>query len=155
VVSPEVPTGGLIGQAVFNHKTDRHRHNAVCVVTLRQGHVRHIRVEIDVTHGAMMDGVRKMDVVRTARDQISHVMQHPRRSTMPIGTVFAVWTRLPSKIAAAFDDLRFWQILRASDAFRGIRQVLSRSWHDAALLGNAWQAQKLAKLRRCVIIKTQ
>ena len=86
---------------------------------------------------------------------VSHVMQHPRRAAMPTGTMFAVRTRLTSEIAAAFDDLRFGQILRVSDAFRGIWQVLSGSWHGTALLGNAWQAQKLAEFCRRVIIKTQ
>ena len=96
-----------------------------------------------------------MNIARAARDQVSHVMQHPRRAAMPIGTMFAVRTRLPSEIAATFDDLRFGQILRVSDAFRGIRQILSGFWHDTALLGNAWQAHKLAELRRRVIITTQ
>jgi hypothetical protein len=60
VISPEVPTGGLVGQAVFDHQTDRQSHNAVGVVALGQGHVRHIGVEVEVTSGAIMDGVRKM-----------------------------------------------------------------------------------------------
>jgi hypothetical protein len=68
---------------------------------------------------------------------------------------FAVRTRLPSEIAAAFADLRFGQILGVSDAFHGTRQVLSESCHVTTLLGNAWKAQKLAELRRRVIIKTQ
>jgi hypothetical protein len=69
--------------------------------------------------------------------------------------MFALRTWLPSEIATAFDDLRFGQILWASDAFRGIRQVFSRSWHGTALLGNAWKAHKLAESCRRVIIKTQ
>jgi hypothetical protein len=69
--------------------------------------------------------------------------------------MFALRTWLPSEIAAVFDDLRFGQILRASDAFRGIWQVLSGSWHGTALLGNAWKAHKLAEFCRRVIIKTQ
>jgi len=102
-----------------------------------------------------MDGVRKMDVVRAARDQVSQVVQHPPRSAMSIGTVFAVRTRLPSEIAAAFDDLRFGQILHTSDALGGIGQVFSRSRHGMTLLGNASQAQKLPEIRHRVIIKTQ
>jgi hypothetical protein len=155
LIAPEVPTGGLIGQAVFDHQTDRHSHNAVGVVALGQGHVRHVGVKVDVAFGAMMDGVRKMDVVRAARDQVPQVVQHPLRSAMPIGTVFALWTWLPSEIPTAFDDLRLGQVLHTSDALGGIGQVFSRSWHGMTLLGNALQALKLPAIRRRVIIKTQ
>jgi hypothetical protein len=155
VISPEVPTGGLIGQAVFDHQSDRQSHNAVGVVTLWQGHVRHVGIEVEVTLGAMMDGVRKMDVVRAARHQVPHVMQHTLHAAMPIGAVFASRTWLPSEIPTTVDDLRLGQVLSACDAFGGIGQVFSRSWHGKALLGNPWQARKLPKMRHRVIINTQ
>jgi hypothetical protein len=150
-----MPTGGLVGQAVFDHQADRHSHNAMGVVALGQGHVRHVGVEVDVAFGAMMDGVRKMDVVRAARDQVSHVVQHPLRATVPIGTVSALGTWLPSEIPTAFDDLRLGQVLHSRDALGGIGQVLSWPRHGMTLLGNALQAQKLPEIRRRVIIKTQ
>jgi hypothetical protein len=103
----------------------------------------------------MMNGVGKMNITRAIRDQVSHVMQHPLCAAMPIGTMAALWTRLSPAVAATFDDLRLGQIFDARDAFRGIRQVLSRSWHDKALLGNALQAQNLAVFSRRVIVKTQ
>jgi hypothetical protein len=103
----------------------------------------------------MMDGIGKMDVAWTPRNQVSHVMQYPLRLAMPIGAMSAVWTRLTSEIPATFDDLRFGQILRPFDAFRDIRQVLSRSWHGIALLGNALQARNLPTMCRRVTIKTQ
>gem|GEM_PF-5419685 len=96
-----------------------------------------------------------MDVVRAARDQVPQVVQHPLRSAVPIGTVSALRARLPSKIPAAFDDLRLGQVLHASDALGGVGQVLSWSRHGMTLLGNALQAQKLPEIRRRVIIKTQ
>ena len=103
----------------------------------------------------MMDGVRKMDVARTARDQVPHVMQHALCATMPIGAMLASRTRLPTEIAAPFDDLRLGQVLSVRDAFGGVGQILSRSWHGIALLGNAWKARKLPEMCRRVIIKTQ
>jgi hypothetical protein len=150
-----MPTGGLVGQAVFDHQAHRQSHNAVGIVALGQGHVRHVRVEVHVAFGAMMDGVRKMDFVRAARDQVPQVVQHPLRSAVPIGTVSALRARLPSKIPAAFDDLRLGQVLHAGDALGGIGQVFSWSRHGMTLLGNARKAQKLPEIRRRVIIKTQ
>jgi hypothetical protein len=102
-----------------------------------------------------MDGVCKMDVVRAARDQVPQVVQHPLRPAMPIGTVSALWTRLPSEVPTAFDNLRLGQFLDTSDAFGGIGQVFSRSRHGIPLLGNALQARNLPEIRRRVIIKTQ
>jgi hypothetical protein len=103
----------------------------------------------------MMDGVGKMNIVWAARNQITDLVQHPLCAAMPIGTMAALWTRLSPIVATTLDDLRFGQIFDACDALRGIRQVLSRPWHDKALLGNVLQAHNLALSSRCVIIKTQ
>ena len=100
MIAPEMPTGSLIWQAVFDHQTDRHHHNAVGVMALGQGHVGHVGVEVDVASGAMMDGVRKVDVVRAARDQVPQIVQPPLRSAMSIGTVFALRTWLAAKAVA-------------------------------------------------------
>jgi hypothetical protein len=39
------------------------------------------------------------------------------------------------KVAGAMKDLGFGQIFRSREAFRGIRQIMSRARHDKALLG--------------------
>jgi hypothetical protein len=71
---------------------------------------------------------------------------------MPIGTVFTLWTGLPSEIPTALDDLRLGQVLHTTDALGGIGQVFSRSRLGMTLLGNALQAQILPDIRRRVII---
>jgi len=155
MVSPEVPTGSPVGQTVFNCQADRHRYHAVGIVALWQGQLRHVGIEVDVALGAMMNRVGNVDIVRATRNQVSQVMQHPLCAAMPIGAMSALWTKLSSKTAATFDDLRLGKILDARNAFRGIRHVHSRSWHGTALLGNPLQAPNLAKISSRVIIKTQ
>jgi hypothetical protein len=125
------------------------------VMTFGQGHVRHVGAEIDVASGAMMDRVRKMDVMGAARDEVSQVVQCPLTSPMPIGTVLALRAGTSAEIAAALDDFRFGQIFQPRDAFGGVGQIFSGSGHGVVLLENAFQAGKLPKNRSCVIIKTQ
>jgi len=55
VIAPEVPTGGLIGQSVFDHQTNGQRDDAVRVMGTWQGQVRHVGVKVFVALGAMMD----------------------------------------------------------------------------------------------------
>jgi hypothetical protein len=120
-----------------------------------QGQVRHIGVKVFVAVGAMMDRIREVHVVRTAGSQIPQIMQHPSCPTIPIGTVPTGRARLPSEVSAALDDLRFGQILDASDAFGGIGQILTWSRHGKALRGSRFQAGNLAQLPLRVIIKTR
>jgi hypothetical protein len=63
--------------------------------------------------------------------------------------------RLSSEISAAFNGLRFWQILDAGDAFGGIGQILTWSRHGKALRGARFQAGNLAQLPLRVIINTR
>jgi len=103
----------------------------------------------------MMDGIREVYVVRTTGSQISHIMQHAPRPTIPVRTVPAPRARLSPEISAALDDLRFGQILNAGDAFAGIRQILTWSRHGKALLGSRFQAGNLAHIPLRVITKTR
>jgi hypothetical protein len=141
-----MPTGRLIGKAVFDHQTDRQSHNAVGVMALRQSHVRHFGVEVDVALGAVMDRIRKMDIVRPARGQVAEIVQHPLRATMPIRTVFALRTQLSAEIPTALDDLWLGQVLDTRDAFGGIAHVFAWSRHGKALRGSCFQAGNLAQM---------
>jgi hypothetical protein len=120
-----------------------------------QGQVRHIGVKVFVALGAMMDRIRKVDVVRTTGSQIPPIVQHPSCPTIPIGTVPTGWARLSSEVSAALDDLGFGQILDTGDAFGGIGQILTWSRHGKALRGSRFQAGNLAQIPLRVIIKTR
>ena len=103
----------------------------------------------------MMDRIGEVHVVWTTRSQIPQIMQYPSRSTIPIGTVPTGWAQLSSEVSATLDDLWFWQILDARDAFGGIRQILAWSRHGKALRGSRFQAGNLAQTPLQVIIKTR
>jgi len=103
----------------------------------------------------MMDRIREVHVVWTTGAQIPQIMQHPPCPAIPIRTVPTGRARLSSEVSAALDDLRFGQILDASDAFGGIRQILTWSRHGKALRGSRFQAGNLAETPLRVIIKTR
>jgi hypothetical protein len=150
-----MPTGRLVRQSVFDHQTNGQGDDAVRVMCPGQGQVRHLGVEILAAFGAMMDGIGEMNVVRTAGSQISHIMQHASRPTIPVGTVPTPRAGLSSEVSAALDDLRFGQVLDAGDAFGGIGQILPRSRHGKALLGSRFQARNLAGIPSFVITRTR
>jgi hypothetical protein len=120
-----------------------------------QGEVRHIGVKVFVAFGAMMDRIHEVHIVWTARSQIPQIVQHTSCPTIPVGTVPTGWAQLSSEVSTALDDLRFWQILDAGDAFSGIRQILTWSRHGKALRGSRFQVGNLAQLPVQVIIKTR
>jgi hypothetical protein len=154
MVAPQMPTGRLIGQAVLHHQANGQGDHAIGVLDFRQGQVGHVGVEVFIALRAMVNRIREGDVVRTTRDQIPQIMQHSMGLTIPVGTVSAMGAWLFFAISTAFDDFRFGQVFDASDAFRGIRQVFTWSWHGMTLLG-CCQAEILAKLPLCVIIKSR
>jgi len=135
VIAPQVPTGGLIGQAVLHDESDGQRNHAMGVMGLGQGVVRHVRVEILAAPGAAMLGVNKVDVARATGNQVTHIVENsfagPVAETRPV----TIGTRPMREVAAALNDLGCGQIFGSRDAFRDVRQILSGSRHSKALLG--------------------
>ena len=56
------------------------------------------------------------------------------------------------KIATAFNDFGFGQILRISASFRRIGQIFTRAEHDTVLLDQKSLAQRLPYLAQLVMI---
>src|SRR6516165_1044918 len=75
VVAPQVPTGGLVGQAVFGHQADSHPLDAASVQAFGQGQVRQINAEVAAAVGAAMLGVGDNQIDRATRVGIAQVVQ--------------------------------------------------------------------------------
>ncbi len=67
VIAPEMPGGGAIGQAVFDHQSDGQGDDAASVVTARRGQVGHVGTEEDFAGGAIMLGVNYVENARPSR----------------------------------------------------------------------------------------
>ena len=152
MVAPEMPTGGLIGQAVLNDEPNGNGNDAMRVVPFGQRVVGCVRVEELLALGALVLRVDQMDVVRPTRQQMAKVVQHARESPVAeTGFPTARANTLP-EVTAASEYLGLRQIFLAGDAFRGIRQILSWSRHGKALLGHAFLAQNLRHLPVGVVV---
>ncbi len=75
MVTPQVPTGGLVGQAVLGYQADSEVLDAAGVVALGPGQVGQLDGEVAVTVGAVMLGVGDDEVERAAGARIAQVVQ--------------------------------------------------------------------------------
>jgi hypothetical protein len=135
MIAPQVPTGGLIRQAILDNKSHGERNDAVRVVGSGQGVVGHVRVEVFATARATVLRVNEVNIARPPGNQIAHVVQDASGCSAAETGLVATRTRAMREIPCAMNDLGFGQIFGSRDAFRGIRRILSRARHDKALLG--------------------
>jgi hypothetical protein len=120
MITPQVPTGSLIGQTVLHDESDSQSNHAMSVMGSGQGQIGHIRVEVFATTRATMLGVNEMDVVRPTRNQIAQVMQGPLAGSAAEAGFAATRTGTMREVPAAIDNLGLGEVFDASDAFRGI-----------------------------------
>jgi hypothetical protein len=136
VITPQVPAGGLIGQAVLHNEPNGQCNDTMGVMGLGQGVVGHVRVEVLPAASATMLRVDDVDIARATSNQVSHVMQNAFACTVAEAGLVADRTTATPEVPAPAHDLGFGQILGTSDAFRWVRQILSGARHSKALLGH-------------------
>ncbi|OHE39839.1 MAG: hypothetical protein A3K40_08155 [Syntrophobacterales bacterium RIFOXYC2_FULL_60_23] len=130
MVPPEVPTGGSIGQPVFDHQADSGVHHAVGVMGVGQGQIQHVRVEIVPTSRAAMLRVGDRQLPRPAGHRVAQIVQRPLGRPQPIRPLSAPGAPASAIIARPPDDLRRGKILDPLDTFGGVRHIAPRSIHD-------------------------
>jgi hypothetical protein len=154
MVTPQMPTGGLIGQAIFHHQTHGQRDHPVGIVGLGPGHVRHVGVEVLAAVSAVMLRITQMDLAWPASNPVPQVAQHTGDQSISGARLATVGTQATFEIPAAFNDLRLGEILGVGNPFGGVRQILSRTRHGKSLLTKLLLADKLRDLRRLVMINS-
>jgi hypothetical protein len=137
LIAPQMPTGGLIRQAVLDDESHGHADNTVSVVGLGQGVVGHVRVEMLPTARAMMLRVDQMNLARPPSHDVADVVQDALSGSAAKTGFAATGTRSMREVPAAMNDFGFGQIFGSRDAFRGIRQISSGARHGKALLGQS------------------
>jgi hypothetical protein len=146
VITPQVPAGRLIGQAILHDQAHGQRNDTMGVMGFGQSIVGHVGVEVFATGGAVMLGVGDMNIPRPPQYEIPNIMQHPLPCSIPIARSAAPGTRPMVEVATSGNDFRLGQIFRLGDTLHGVRKVLSGTEHRAALLGQVFPAKKLPKL---------
>jgi hypothetical protein len=134
VVTPQVPAGGTVGQAIFDDKAHRQIDHAMGVMAPWWRQIREVRIEVLLAFRTVMLRIRDHEITRTPHIEIPQVGQHPLGLLVPIGRVTTAWTWLPLVIATKGNDLWGWQICNRGHPFGGIGSIGTRTKHRFAFL---------------------
>src|SRR5262249_26686020 len=135
MIAPQMPAGGLIGQAILHDESHGQRNDAMGVAGFGRSIFGRVRVEESVALGATVLRIDEIDVAGSTSDEVAQVVQHPgarpiAKARFPASRARETWI-----VATASDDLCFGKIFRARDALGGIWQILTGTRHSNALRG--------------------
>src|SRR5215813_4293060 len=133
VVTPEVPTRGPVGQAVFDHESHGDVYHAVGVLTAGWREIREVGVKVLATLRTVVLRIADDEIAWTPEVEIAQVVQRPLKLLVPIGGVTAAWTWVPLVVATIGDDLWRWQVGNRSKPFGGIGSIHPRTKHGCVL----------------------
>src|SRR4051794_14064040 len=115
VVAPQVPTGGLVGQAVLGHQADGQSLDAAGVQAFGQSQVGQIGAEVAIAVGAAMFGVGDDKIDRAVRARVAQVVQSARGNRVAASAAVAAPATPSRVVAAAVFDTRLGKVLDAGD----------------------------------------
>src|SRR3954468_179932 len=141
VVAPEVPTGGLIGEAVLDDQSDGQGHDPMGVAGPGRGQVGQVGGKEAAAPGAVVLRVGEPDVAGPPGHWIAQVMQGAGEDPVPRAGLTTERTGPMLVVVTARDEFRAWEHLRIRDAQGGVGRVASRTTHD-----NALPSQRLSSL---------
>jgi len=129
MVTPEVPTGGAVGQAVFSDQPDGALLDATGVLAVGQSQVGKIGGKATATTEAAMAGESDEQINGPFGASIAEVMQGTAGHGVASGAVATAPAGARRPVATATLDARFGQVFDAGDAFGDIRDILSWTGH--------------------------
>ena len=87
MITPQMPTGHPVGEAVFDHHSHRQRNDPLGIVAPWRSQVDQVGTEIFLADRTVMLRVGEMNITRSPRNQIPNVVQasgkHPIRAAIP------------------------------------------------------------------------
>src|SRR5262249_24363396 len=129
VVAPQVPTGGLIGQAVFGDQTDGPLLHAAGVSAVTQGQVGDIDGEATATSEAAMPPERDTQANGGVGPSGPEVVQGARAHRIAAGAVAAARAGPRWPVATAPLDPRLGQVFDTRDALAAVGDILTWTSH--------------------------
>jgi hypothetical protein len=135
VITPQMPTRRLVGQAVRDDESHGQGNDAVGEMGLGQGVVRRIRVEESVALGAAVLRVAEFEIAGFPRHEVARIVETTSAGAISKTRFAAPGAREMRVVAAASNDLGFEQIYGACDPLGGVWRILAGAEHDDALLG--------------------
>jgi hypothetical protein len=128
VVTPQVPAGGLVGQAVFDDKADGPLLDAARIPAVRQSQVGDITGETTATVEATMAGVSDDQIDGAIGPRIAEVMEGTASHGVATSAVTTARAGSRRPVATAPLDAGLGQVFRPSDALGDIGNILP--WTD-------------------------
>jgi hypothetical protein len=129
VIAPQVPTGNLVGQAIFSDQTDGPLLDTTSVSAVRQSQVGEIDGKTTATVEAAMTRESDNQVNRTVGPRITEVVEGTRAHGIATGTVATARAASRWPAATAPLDPRFGQVFDTRDALTDVRDILTWTSH--------------------------
>src|SRR6266480_2033048 len=129
VVTPQVPTGRSVGQAIFGDETDGPLLDATGIQAVGQSQVGNITGEAAATAEAAMAGEGNNQIDGLVGPGIPEVMEGARAHGIATRTVVTPRAGTGRPVAATPPDARLGQVFDTSDALRDIRDILPWTSH--------------------------
>src|ERR1700693_2601402 len=132
VVAPQVPTGNLVGQAIFGDQTDGPLLDTAGVSAVRQSQVGDIDGKATATLEAAMARESDHHVNRPIDPSITEVVEGTRAHGKAAGAVVTARARSCQPVATAPFDARLGQVFDTGDALGDIRDILTWTTHGCS-----------------------
>ena len=129
MVTPEVPTGRSVGQAIFGDEADGQLLDPAGIQAVGQSQVGKVTGEATATAEAAMAGERDDQLNGAVGPRIPEVMEGALAHGIAAGAVAAARARSRRPVAAAPRDARFGQVLNTCDALGDIRDIFPWTSH--------------------------
>ena len=129
VVTPEVPTGGSVGQAIFGDQTDGPLLDTLSVPGVRRSQVGEITGEATVTAEAAMAGESDNQVNGVVGPGITEVMEGTGADGIATGAMATARAESRRPVATASLDARLGEVFDTGDALGDIRDIFPWSSH--------------------------
>jgi hypothetical protein len=134
MVSPEVPRGSPVRQAVFDHEAHRQGQDALGAVAARRGPVGHRDTDVKVARGTVVPGVRHLEDLRAIARRTAEVMHRSTSDGVPVARSLAPGAAAAAIVTRPLGLRRRGEVFDAGDPFDTAGEVLSRSVPHGRLL---------------------
>jgi hypothetical protein len=129
MVAPQVPTGGLVGQAIFGDQTDSPLLDTTRVLAVRQSQVSQITGEATATAEAAMAGESDHQINGAVGPSITEIMEGTAAHGVATGAVATARAKSRRPVAMTPLQARLGQVFNTSDPLGDIRNILTRTSH--------------------------
>jgi len=129
VIAPQVPTGSLVGQAIFSDQTDGPLLDTARVSAVRQSQVGDVDGKATATPEATMARESDHQVNRAVGPSITEVVEGTQAHGIATGAVATARAASRWPVATAPLDPRFGQVFDTRDALGGVGDILTWTSH--------------------------